>query len=143
MDFESIEPSYFYNPYSLPYVAFFNEPHPNISSFPFRDNFTYEDINIITSIDASPPIQSPEISLSIHIPTGALLICAVFFIQFRTLQMLKLEKGVNNRMMVTQAKLQMTFWPSCIVMYALADIIYPLSALLSSYFCKLKFNPML
>ena len=132
---ESIKSSYFYNPYSLPYVAFFAEPNPNISSFLFHDTFAYQDISIITSIDASPPIQSPEVSLSIHIPIGALLICGVFFIQIRTLQMLKLEKSVNNRMMVTQAKIHMTYWPFMVLLSALTENIYPITNLFPPGFC--------
>ena len=132
---ESIKSSYFYNPYSLPYVAFFAEPNPNISSFLFHDTFAYQDISIITSIDASPQIQSPEVSLSIHIPIGALLICGVFFIQIRTLQMLKLEKSVNNRMMVTQAKIHMTYWPFMVLLSALTENIYPITNLFPPGFC--------
>ena len=40
-------------------------------------------------------------------------------------------------MMATQAKLHMIFWPSCIILYAMTDIIYPLSAVVSPHFCTI------
>ena len=134
---ESKRPSYYYNPYSLPYVAFLAETMLSDSntSLALDERLTYQDIGIITNIDAARDIQSPEVSLSIHIIIGALLVCAVFFIQIRTLQMLKLEKSVNNRMMVTQAKIHMTYWPFMVVLSALTDNIYPLADLFSSEFC--------
>ena len=134
---ESNDPSYFYNPYSLPYVAFLAEmtlPDPNIS-FPFHDSLLYENINVITSVEIEPHIQSPEVSLSIHIPIGALLICAVMFVQIRTLQMLRLERSVNNRMMVTQAKIHMTYWPFLVVLSGFTENVYPLANLVFPGFC--------
>ena len=63
--------------------------------------------------------------------------------------MLKQEKSVNNRMMVTQAKLHIIFWPLWVVAITLTDNIYPLSAFTTPitcsvlryciYFCEFSF----
>ena len=131
--------TYLYNPYLLPYVAFLDKSkQPNsISVYEDEKSILYEDLDLITDVHIEGQLNEPISTLSVLITFSFVLIPSVIFIQMRTLTMLKAENAINSRMMVTQAKIHMIFWPSCIILHALTDIIYPLSAIVSTYFCTL------
>ena len=132
-----IETTYFYHPYSLPYVAFVDQQAPSnfVSSTGKQNSVSYNNLDLITEVDIQSQINDPITSISIIITLGSLLVASVILIQMKTLEMLRLEHTINTRMMVTQAKLHMVFWPSSLILYALTDNIYPLSALTSPVFC--------
>ena len=137
--FQHSQSTYLYNPYLLPYVAFLDKSkQPNgILNDEDKKSILYEDLDLITNVHIEGQLNEPISTLTILISFSLFLIPSVIFIQMRTLTMLKSENTINSRMMVTQAKLHMIFWPSCIILFALTDIIYPLSALLSPHFCTL------
>ena len=131
--------TYLYNPYLLPYVAFLDKSNQPNAIFVDEDekSVSYEDLDLITDVHVEGQLNEPISTLTILIAFSLVLVPSVMFIQMRTLTMLKSENAINSRMMVTQAKLHMIFWPSCIILYAMTDIIYPLSAVVSPHFCTI------
>ena len=135
----------FHNPYNKSYVAFYIEgtkesEFPSLSSSNQTTDNNYLlsfDSNFLTSVDLHTQTGDPYISLGIATPIMAVFAASTFFIQSRTLQMLKQESSVNNRLMVTQAKIHMIYWPVCVLAYALTENIYPLSAFTTPYFCTM------
>ena len=136
-----IQSTYFYHPYSLPYVAILDQQFPsNFVSSAGKENIgSFNNLDMITEVDIQSQINDPVTSFSIIITLGSLLVASVILIQMKTLEMLRLEHTINTRMMVTQAKMHMLFWPSSLVLYALTDNIYPLSALTSPIFCTFMY----
>ena len=136
-----ITTTHFYNPYSLPYVAILDQQTQSdfVSSAGRENSVSYNNWDIITEVDIQSQINDPITSFSIIITLGSLLVASVILIQMKTLEMLRFEHTINTRMMVTQAKLHMIFWPSSLVLYSLTDNIYPLSALTSPAFCTLMY----
>ena len=135
--------NHFYNPYTLPYLAFLPEQENN-SKYGFYekneqvlDNNIYQDINILSPIDLFTQTMSPLQSFGIILPIGLIFGTSACFIQSRTLSMLKQENSVNNKLMVTQAKMHMMFWPTLVVTTMLTDNIYPLTAYIPSEFCTI------
>ena len=100
-------------------------------------NVLYKDLDLISDIDIEPLMNDPITSFISLTTLGLILLPGVVFIQTRTLKMLKGETNINARMMTSQAKLHMIYWPSAIVLHALVDNIYPLSALTSHHFCTI------
>ena len=133
--------TYFYHPYSLPYVAILDQqiPFNFVSSARKENSGSFNNLDLITEVDIQSQINDPITSFSIIITLGSLLVASVILIQMKTLEMLRLEHTINTRMMVTQAKLHIIFWPSSLVLYALTDNIYPLSALTSPVFCTFMY----
>ena len=131
--------THLYNPYLKPYVAFLDKlSQPNSISVDGNEKtISYKNLDVITDLHIEGQLNEPMSTLTILISFSLFLIPSVIFIQMKTLTMLKSEDTINSRMMVTQAKLHMVFWPSCIILFALTDIIYPLSAFLSPHFCTL------
>ena len=137
--FQHSQSTYLYNPYLLPYVAFLDKSkQPNaILNDEDKKSILYEDLDLITNVHIEGQLNEPMSTLAILITFSLVLVPSVIFIQMRTLKMLKVENAINSRMMVTQAKLHMIFWPSCILLHALTDLIYPLSAFVSPHFCTI------
>ena len=143
----------FYNPYKKPYLAFLiqsNNTSTKSGSSNDDDNLSYENIYLFSDVDLyGQPTQNPLISLALVLPVLTVFAASAIFIQTRTLQMLKQEKSVNNKMMVTQAKIHILFWPLWVVAITLNENIYPLSALTTPiscsvlsvciYFCEISF----
>ena len=131
--------SYLYNPYLLPYVAFLGNQTPSNTVFHSQKegNVLYKDLDLISDIDIEPLMNDPITSFISLTTLGLILLPGVVFIQTRTLKMLKGETNINARMMTSQAKLHMIYWPSAIFLHALVDNIYPLSALTSHHFCTI------
>ena len=129
--------TYLYNPYLKPYVAFLDKSSQPNSVDGDEKTVSYKNLDVITDVHIEGQLNEPISTLTILISFSLFLIPSVIFIQMRTLTMLKSENTINSRMMATQAKLHMVFWPSCIILFALTDIIYPLSAFLSPHFCTL------
>ena len=136
-----IQSNYFHNPYTLPYLAFFPD-QKNFSTYFVEsesienlDSNRYVDgINVLNSIELHSQTMSP-VKSGMMVPFGLVFTLSSFFIQTRTLAMLKQENSVNNKMMVTQAKLHMVFWPMNVVGTILTDNIYPLTAYLPVQIC--------
>ena len=130
---------YLYNPYPLPYMAFLDNQTPSNTVFLSQkvENVLYKDLDLISDIDIEPQMNDPITSFISLTTLGLILLPGVILIQTRTLKMLKGENSLNSRMMVSQAKLHMIFWPSGIFLHALVHNIYPLSALTSHHFCTI------
>ena len=109
-----------------------DEPFLQLSPFKKLEN-----LNIITDVDLITFTQRPITSLALIMPIQLTFAASAIFIQIRTLQLLKQENSVNNRMMVSQAKLHIGFWPFIVVINTLSDNIYPLSNILTSHFCSM------
>ena len=129
--------SYLFNPYSLSHIYFLDEQNQsNTLSLPEKEkNIFYKDLDIISDVDIEPQMNDPITSFIIITIFGLILLPSVILIQTRTLKMLRTENSINTRMMKSQARLHMIFWPSAIFLHALVDNIYPLSALTSHHFC--------
>ena len=129
--------TYLYNPYSLPHIYFLdNQNQSNTLSIPEKENnILNKDLNLISDVDIEPQMNDPITSFIIISIYGIILLPSVILIQTRTLKMLKSDNSIDTRMMKSQARLHMIFWPSAIFLHALVDNIYPLSALTSTYFC--------
>ena len=134
--------SYFHYPYTFPHLAFLIE-HKNASGGPFSswkrntNHLLFQEFNILSSVELIAPTADPVISLAIITPIMLLLAASTVFIQIRTLQMLKHERSVNNRLMVTQAKIHIIFWPSIVIVNGLMENIYPLSSYTTPLFCTI------
>ena len=126
-----------YNQYSSPHIYFLDKQNQsNTLSIPEKENNTlYKDLNVISDVDIEPQMNDPITSFFIVTIFGIILLPSVISIQTRTLKMLKSENSINTRMMKSQARLHMTFWPSAIFLHALVDNIYPLSAVTSPHLC--------
>jgi hypothetical protein len=138
MDY-STHRSLFYNPYEEPFISFLIEKN-NISTDSFSLNedsslTLFENVNLVSDLELISFIQNPIVSLAFVMPIQLILASTAVFIQIRTLQMLKQENSVNNRLMTTQSKLHMVLWPTIVVANTLSDNIYPLSEVLTSTFC--------
>ena len=129
----------FYVPYPLPYLPFLharlnislqNEQHINQNNELFEEAFS-----IISNLELHTQTESPIITLGICFPIWLFLTMTAIFIQILTLDMLKQETSVNNKLMVTQAKLHIVFWPTLMIMIELTDNIYPLAAYTTPHFC--------
>ena len=120
-------------------MAFLDNQTSSNTVFPSRKegNVLYKDIDLISDIDIETQMNDPITSFVILTTFGSILLPGVLLIQTRTLKMLKGENSINTRMMASQAKLHMIFWPSAIFLHALVDNIYPLSALTSHHFCTI------
>ena len=136
----STKPYPFYNPYNKPYLAFLIQSN-NISTETSSTNndgdFSHENAYLFSDLDLyrQPVTQSPIVAFALVLPIQLVLAISAIFIQIRTLQMLKQEKGVNNTMMVTQAKIHIIFWPWYVVAITLSENIYDLSAFATPIFC--------
>ena len=130
---------YLYNPYHLPYITFLDNQTPSntVSQSEKEGNVLYKDLDLISEVDIEPQMNDPITSFIILTTFGLIVLPSMILIQTRTLKMLKRENGINTRMMKAQAKLHMIYWPSAIFLDALADNIYPLSALTSPHFCAI------
>ena len=137
----STHPYPFYNPYSKPYLAFliqsnnistkFGSPNDNDDhNLPHENMYMFSDVDLYTQ-----PVQNPIIAFALVLPIQLVFAASAIFIQIRTLQMLKQEKSVNNRMMVTQAKIHILFWPLWVVTLTLTENVYPLSGFTTPIFC--------
>ena len=138
MKFPSIN-KYLHNPYQGSDLVFLSQ-HWNISTDAnHQDNDSSEvimgSINLISMIEISPDTLHPILSFALILPIQLLLTTSAIFIQLRTLEMLKKENSVNNSLMVTQARLNIIFWPSIVVVNTLIDNIYPVAAILTPSFC--------
>ena len=120
-------------------MAFLGNQTPSNTVFHSQKegNVLYKDLDLISDIDIEPLMNDPITSFISLTTLGLILLPGVILIQRKTLKMLKGENSINARMMASQAKLHMIFWPSAIFMQALVDNIYPLSALTSHYFCTI------
>ena len=138
-----IQSNHFHNPYTMPYLALFPEQN-NFSahwlesgSIENLDSNFYEDnISILSSLKLHSQTISP-IKSGLTVTFGLAFTMSSYFIQTRTLAMLKQEKSVNNKMMVTQAKLHMIFWPMNVIGTLLTDNIYPLTAYFPVQICHI------
>ena len=130
---------YLYNPYPLPYITFLDTQNlsSTVTQFKKEGNVLYKDFDLISEVEIEPQINDPITSFIIVAIFSLILLPSVTLIQTRTLKMLKRDNGINTRMMAAQAKLHMLFWPSAILLHALVDNIYPLSALTSHHFCTI------
>jgi hypothetical protein len=132
--------SHLHHPYTKPYLAFLIEDQNTSTGFNpegmTEENVPRQSIGWISIDEFGPHTINPIFSLALILPIQIILTVSAMFIQIRTLQMLKREKSVNNRLMVTQAKIHIIFWPSIIVINTLTDNIYPLSALTTPMFCS-------
>ena len=134
---------YFHNPYTLPYLAFYtkekDEPKHHFLAPSNQATTNYYgsnvDYHLITSVDLHTQTEDPIISLIVTTPITIFFAASAVFIQSRTLQMLKHESGVNNRLMTTQAKIYMIYWPVLVLMNAIITNIYPLSTFTTPYLC--------
>ena len=129
----------FYDPYPLPYLPFL-QSHKNISLENDRhinqnDELFEEVVTFISHLDLHTQTENPIVTLGICLPIWFFFTIMAIFIQILTLDMLKQENSVNNKLMVTQAKLHIVFWPTIMIMIELTDNIYPLAAYTSPYFC--------
>ena len=140
-----IDMYHFHNPYSLPYLSFYIDGKDGPSSHSFsplnqtaaNNHLSNEDYHLLTSVDLHTQTENPIISLAITTPIMFLFSALAGFIQSRTLQMLKYESSVNNRLMTTQAKIHMIYWPLSVLSGALIDNIYPLSSFTTPHFCTI------
>ena len=111
--------SLFYNPYEAPYISFLierNSTPSDSSSLNEDSNLTlFDNVNFVSDLELGSQFPNPIVSLAFIIPIQLLLASIAVFIQIRTLQMLKQEKSVNNRLMTTQSKLHIVFWPTIVV----------------------------
>ena len=130
---------YLYNPYPLSYITFLDKQTPPNTAFQSEKegNVLYNDLDLISDVGIEPQMNDPITSFIIVTTFSLILLPSVVLIQTRTLKMLKRENGINTRMMKAQAKLHMIYWPSAIFLDALADNIYPVSALTSPHFCAI------
>ena len=130
---------YLYNPYPLSYITFLDKQTPPNTAFQSEKegNVLYNHLDLISDVGIEPQMNDPITSFIIVTTFSLILLPSVVLIQTRTLKMLKRENGINTRMMEAQAKLHMIYWPSAIFLDALADNIYPLSALTSPHFCAI------
>ena len=129
----------FYDPYPLPYLPFL-QAQKNISLQNDRhinqnDELFEEAVTFISHLDLHTQTENPIVTLGICLPIWFFFTIMAIFIQILTLDMLKQENSVNNKLMVTQAKLHIVFWPTIMIMIELTDNIYPLAAYTSPYFC--------
>ena len=132
--------SVFHNPYIKPYLAFSVENQNTSESVTSSedeefDEITIQDINLISIEYLSGFTHNPIVSLCVITPILLFLAATAVFIQIRTLQMLKQENSVNNKLMATQARIHIIFWPTIVISNTLADNIYPLSAITTPIFC--------
>ena len=135
-----------HNPYHKPYLAFqinddnnsSTKPMPrNILNKELNHNSIEDDLGLFLFQELFTHTMNPILSLGLIMPIQILLTVSAIFIQIRTLQMLKHEKSVNNRLMVTQARIHIMFWPSIVIMITLADNIYPLMSLTTPAGCTI------
>ena len=140
----TVQPNHFYNPYELPFLAFLADQnnYSKYSTSSGNENITeasfHEDnINVLSSVELHSQTMSPVKSFALILPIGLTFSASSFFIQIRTLDMLKQENSVNNKFMVTQAKMHMIFWPTLVVATMLTDNIYPLTAFIPPEFCTI------
>ena len=152
-------PFYNYEPYTKPFFGFIiytaNKSFISVTNFDQIDvdqgqgegkfDTTSTDQESIflsfTDIDLyRQPVLPPICSLVVIPIIKLILVGFGIFIQLRTLQMLKTETSVNNRMMVTQAKIHTIFWPIWTLAVMLTESIYPLGNLITAFGCHfLKF----
>ena len=135
---DSIQTSFSDIHYAKPHLTFLIE-NQNGSDDPFLQHNPFkslENLNIITDVDVFTFTQRPITSLALIMPIQLTFAASAMFIQIRTLQLLKQENSVDNRMMVSQAKLHIVVWPFIVVINTLADNIYPLSNILTPHFCS-------
>ena len=130
---------YLYNPYPSPYITFLDKQTPSNTTFQSEKegDVLYKDLDLISDVNIEPQMNDPITSFIIITTFGLIVLPSVILIQTRTLKMLKRENGINTRMMESQAKLHMIYWPSVIFLHVLVDNIYPLSALTSHHFCTI------
>ena len=123
-----------YNPYEKPQLWFFIQNNKSRDSnedlVGFNDGYWIEDFNLY-----GQPNRNPLISFLLVLPIQLVLTVLAIFIQARTCKMLKCEKGVNDMMMNSQAKIHILFWPFWTISIQLINIVYPLSALTSPLLC--------
>ena len=129
----------FYDPYPFAYLPFLHaqkviSPH-NDSHINQNNDFFEEPVGIISHLELHTQTENPIITLGICFPVWFFFTITAIFIQIRTLDMLKQENSVNNKLMVTQAKLHIVFWPTMMIMIELTDNIYPLAAYTTPHFC--------
>ena len=134
------QPNHFYSPYNLPFLAFLPDQDNNsnyLNSPSNESDYIYQDVDIMSSVELHSQTLNPLKSFGIILPIGLTFSTSSFFIQTRTLAMLKEENSVNNKLMVTQAKMHMVFWPTLVVATMLTDNIYPLTAYIPPEFCTI------
>ena len=136
-----VQSNHFHNPYDLPFLAFIPE-QGNHSKYTLPgsnkdelDENLYPTIDILSSMELHSQTLPTLESFGIVLPIGLIFGSSACFIQSRTLAMLKQENSVNNKMMVTQAKMHMIFWPTLVLTTMLTDNIYPLTAYIPAEFC--------
>ena len=140
MDLEQ-HPGYFHQPYTKQYLTFLNPSKSTPENYPdpHHENpqmvISDGNINWISNVEIKPATLSPFLSFGLICPVQLLVATSAILIQIRTLDMLRHERSVNNPLMVTQAKLQILFWPTIVIASTLMDNIYPLSAILTPMFC--------
>ena len=138
--FYSSRPYHFYNPYDKPYLAFLIQNNSgSTNSVPpnqVDDVPPEEYMQIFSNMDlyAQPP-NNPIITFALVLPIQLIFVASAIFIQSRTLQMLNQEKSINNKMMVTQAKIHILFWPLWVAAVTFTDTIYPIADLTSPILC--------
>ena len=138
--YHSTRSSVFHNPYSKPYLAFAMENESASESLTSSaddefDEITMADIHLISIEYLIEFTRNPIVSLCVIAPIQLFLAATAVFIQIRTLQMLKQENSVNNKLMATQARIHIIFWPIFVISITLADNIYPLSAFTTPIYC--------
>ena len=128
-----------HNPYHKPYLAFLITEKTKSTTVDedINSDSIGEDINLISIEELFTHTVHPIVSLGLIMPIQLLFAASAIFIQIRTLQMLKYENSVNNRLMVTQAWIHIIFWPTIVIVNTLADNIYPLMTLTTPKFCTI------
>ena len=138
------QPNHFHNPYSLPFLAFIPD-HYNLSN-DFIDHellessdlsINSEEIDVLTFVELHTQTVSPVEFIRQIFPIALIFTTSSFYAQMQTLSMLRQENSVNNKMMVTQAKLHMIFWPMSVIGGMLTDNIYPLTAYVPIQVCHI------
>ena len=145
--FDSEHPNLpWHNPYNKPFLALLINDNDTSSTKSMRENVINNELNhnlieenlgIFLFQELFTHTINPIISLGLIMPIQVILTVSAIFIQIRTLQMLKHEKSVNNRLMVTQARIHIMFWPSIVIIITLADNIYPLMSLTTPAGCTI------
>ena len=139
-------PFYNYDPYTKQYLGFTvetqNVQHRQPGSSSIVDTVTtkndHQDISFLYDVDMySQPVLPPILALFVVPLIQIILVTSAIFIQFRTLQMLRKEKSVNNAMMTTQAKIHIFFWPVWFGMITLTENLHPLGVLFTPIVCHI------
>ena len=116
----------FYDPYPFPFLSFLHVPK-NVSlqndlHMNQNNDFFEKPVCIISHLELHTQTEDPIITLGICFPVWFFFTVTAIFIQIRTLDMLKQESSVNNKLMVTQAKLHIVFWPTMMIMIELIGV---------------------